>query len=157
VISIKVDIDELNRALARIEGIADAPLEELADGIGRLVQEQTRRRIEEEKTSPESVPWRPNREDTPILYRTGALSRSVDYVASAAGVTVGSGLVYAGVHQGGATIRPTSAKALAFQLGGRLVFARSVTVPARPWLGLSADHRDEIVEAAEDWLGDLLQ
>jgi len=157
VISIQVDIDALNAALARVEGIADAPLAELADGIGRLVQEQTRRRIEDEKTSPDGAPWPPNREGTPILYRTGALSRSVDYVASASGVTVGSGIVYAGVHQAGATIRPRNARALAFRLGDRLVFAKSVTIPARPWLGLSADNREEIVAATEDWLGGLLQ
>ena len=50
-VSIDIDVNDLVQQSARITGVIDAPLDELAEGIGRLVQEQTRRRIEEEKTA----------------------------------------------------------------------------------------------------------
>jgi phage gpG-like protein len=127
------------------------------EGIGRLVQEQTRRRIEEEKTSPAGAAWKPNIAGTSILYASGALSRSIDYAAAPASVQVGSGLVYARIQNAGGTITPKTARALAFQLGNRLVMTQSVTLPARTYLGLSADNQEEVVDAAEDWLGRLLQ
>ena len=157
--SVALEITEkgLNEALLKIDGIADAPTNELMEGIGRLVQEQTRRRIESEKTTPEGAAWAPNRAGTSTLFASGALSRSIDYAASADSVQVGSGLVYARIHQDGGTIRPKSARALVFRLGNRLVFAQSVTLPARTYLGLSAANQNEVIEAAEDWLERLLQ
>lgn len=156
-VTIRVDDSELVAGAARLEGVVDAPRRNLAEGIGRLVQEQTRRRIEEEKTAPDGTPWPANRQGTPILYASGALARSVDFIASDDGVIVGSGLVYARIHQAGGRIKPKDARALRFMAGNQLVFAREVTIPQRQWLGLSAGNRDEIVEATEDWLRGLLQ
>lgn len=147
----------LTEALLKIERISEAPTEELAEGIGRLVQEQTRRRITSEKTAPDGSAWRSNRAGTSILLRSGALADSIDYVASPDSIVVGSGLIYARIHQEGGTIVPKSAKMLAFMAGGRLVFAKSVNMPRRQYLGLSPDNQSEIVEAAEDWLGRLVQ
>jgi phage virion morphogenesis protein len=59
-------------------------------------------------------------------------------------VVVGTNAPWANVHQRGATIRPKKGKRLAFSLGRISVFARSVTIPARPFLGVSAEDRDEI-------------
>jgi phage gpG-like protein len=147
----------LSEALLKIEGLANAPTEELADGIGRLVQESTRNRIRSTKTSPAGAPWKANRAGTSTLYRSGALERSIDYTASADSVVVGSGLVYARVHQEGGKIEPKTAKALAFMAGGRLVFAKSVTIDARPYLGLSPQDETDIIKAAEDWIAERLQ
>ena len=54
-------------------------------------------------------------------------------------VVIGSNKIYAAVHQFGATITPKSGQYLTFWMGGRLVKARSVTIPARPYLGISDD------------------
>ncbi|MDG3575979.1 phage virion morphogenesis protein [Rhizobium sp. YJ-22] len=166
-VAFEVKEQGLTEALLKIEGIANAPTEELAEGIGRLVQESTRNRIRSTKTSPAGAAWKANRAGTAILYRSGALERSIDYVASADSVVVGSGLVYARIHQMGGTIparkiEPRSAKALAFKVGGRLVFAKSVnmpsvTMPARPYLGLSPDDLTKIILATESWLSELVQ
>ncbi|UGQ20399.1 phage virion morphogenesis protein [Brucella anthropi] len=147
----------LEAALSLVDGIAHAPRQELSEGIGRLVQEQTRQRIEEEKRSPEGAAWKPNITRTNILYRTGALSRSIDYVATPDSVMIGSALVYARIHQLGGTIRPKTAKALAFMIGNMMRLVQSVTIPARRYLGLSPANQTEIVEAAEDWLKRLVQ
>lgn len=148
---------ELDAALALIDGLAEAPLEELAEGLGRMIQEQTRFRIETEKTAPDGEAWKPNFAGTSILYVSGALSQSIDYVASRESVIVGSGLVYARIHQDGGKIIPRNAKALAFMIGNALVLAKSVTMPARRYLGISSSNRADIVDAARDWLGGLVQ
>lgn len=147
----------LEDALLRINRIAEAPMGELAEGIGRLVQEQTRRRITDEKTAPDGTAWKRNALGSPILYASGALTRSIDYVASATSIMIGSALVYARIHQQGGKIVAKSAKALAFKIGNLFRMVQSVTMPRRQYLGLSSDNQKEIVETAEDWLGRLLQ
>lgn len=157
--SVALEIREtgLEAALSLIDGIANAPKQELSEGIGRLVQEQTRKRIEEEKTTPEGAAWKKNITGTSILYRGGALTRSIDYVATPQSVMIGSALVYARIHQLGGTIRPKTAKALAFMIGNQMRLVQSVTIPARRYLGLSPANQDEVVDAAEDWMRRLVQ
>lgn len=46
---------------------------------------------------------------------------------------------YALIHELGGVITPLVARVLAFELNGRMVFARSVTIPARPYLRPAAD------------------
>lgn len=148
---------ELNSALAMLDGIADAPREELAEGIGRLVQEQTRRRIETEKTSPGGQAWKANNAGTSILYASGMLAMSIDYLAGPDSVIVGSGLIYARIHQAGGKIVARNAKALMFSIGNSLIAVQSVTMPARPYLGLSTENRSDVLDAARDWLAGLVQ
>lgn len=67
--------------------------------------------------------------------KTGRLARSFEIQPlSTTSYEVSSGLVYAPVHEFGATIRPRRARALRFFVGGQLVFARKVTIPARPYV-----------------------
>lgn len=156
-VALEVLTTGMNEALLMLDGLADAPTHELTEGIGRLVQGQTRRRIEEEKTAPDGSAWKENWAKTSTLYASGALSRSIDYEASPDSVLVGSGLVYARIHQEGGKIVPKTAKALAFMMGNQFKLVQSVTMPARPYLGLSADNESEIIETTEDWLKGLVQ
>ncbi|WP_319774470.1 phage virion morphogenesis protein [Breoghania sp.] len=156
-VAIDIDVNDLVQQSARITGVIDAPLDQLAEGIGRLVQEQTRRRIEEEKTAPDGTSWKANNAGTSILYAEGHLSRSVDYIASSTGVTVGSGLVYARIHQKGGEIKPVNAKLLRFTVGNATVFASKVTMPRRQWLGLSDENKSDVEAATVDWMRSLLQ
>lgn len=159
--SAALEVIGLDEALLAIDGIENAPLGELAEGIGRLVQGQVRRRIEEEKTAPDGTPWKANRSGTSILFESGALSRSIDYIASPTQIVVGSGLVYARIHNEGGVIKPVNGQALKFRWrsGGHSNFAivKQVTIPQRRYLGLSADNQDDIVEDTEDWLSRLVQ
>jgi len=156
-VAFEVIAEGLDEALLKIDGLVNAPRHELMEGIGRLVQEQTRRRIQDEKTSPQGAAWKANRQGTSILLASGELSRSIDYRAGEDSVQVGTGIVYGRIHQQGGTITPKNARALFFRVGNRLIQTSKVEMPARPYLGVSADNQTEIVEAAEDWLGRLLQ
>ncbi|MBB4302350.1 phage gpG-like protein [Rhodobium orientis] len=151
----------LSEAVAAIDGIAHLPEHKVLDTIGRLVQEQTRRRITSEKTSPDGAAWKENYARTPILEQSGALADSIDYAVDGSSVMIGSGLVYAAIHQFGGVIKPRYGDALKFwfQVGANVdfVIAKQVTMPARPYLGVSEDNKAEILEAVTDWIGGLVQ
>ena len=144
-------LDQLNTLVSRL-GAAET--EELLTEIGGILAESTRERIYETKTSPDGAPWVPNREGTSILLRTGDhLYGSIAFIATNSEVEVGSNWEYAHVHQFGMTIRPVRAKRLVFRVGGEVWRARSVTIPARPFVGLSDDDEAEVIRLTTDWLG----
>jgi phage gpG-like protein len=64
-------------------------------------------------------------------------------------------VIYAATHQGGATIRG-KAGPLKFKLPGGLGFVspQEVIIPARPFLGVSAEDAAEIVAIGEDYLAE---
>jgi phage gpG-like protein len=154
----EITVDVLqNTATPALVSLSAFEKHEMLDGLGRLVQEQTRRRLRDEKTAPDGTPWKPNRAGTPILFDTGRLTASIDYlVENDERAIVGSGLVYARIHQTGGTIKPKNGKALKFWFvaGGFVEFAvvSQVTIPARPYLGVSADNQVELQMAAMDFL-----
>jgi phage gpG-like protein len=132
-----------------------------ADGAQRIapiLESQTRRRIESEKRSPRGVAWAPNRTGTSTLLRTGRhLRDSIANRTSGPDAIVEAHWQHAHVHQTGMTIRPRNAKRLMFRIGpnGAPVFAHKVTIPARPFIGLSTENHDEIVEELNAMLADL--
>lgn len=88
-----------------------------------------------------------------ILQRTGQLAASIETRSDSTSATVGTNLVYAGIHQFGGktrahTITARKGKALAF--GG--IFRRSVRhpgshIPARPFLALDRSDERQIQES----------
>ena len=90
-----------------------------------------------------------------ILRASLVLQRYITFATAGNQVTVGSNRIYAAVHQFGATIRPKNARALVFRLGragprggksSGLVHAKSVTIPARPYLGFGPKDQREVLE-----------
>lgn len=146
-------IEGVDAILGRLDPLDGA---ELLEGLARLVQEQTRRRIRSEKTAPDGSAWPANRAGTSILMRSGMLANSIDYAVSATQAIVGTGLRYARIHQHGGVIKPKAAKVLAFKVGGRTVFARKVTMPKREFLGVSAANAAELLDAAVRFVRDVI-
>ena len=84
---------------------------------------------------------------------TERLQKSIDYAATPDKVMVGSNLVYARIHQKGGAITPKKAKHLVFKgTGGRTVSADKVTIPPRPFLGVSRADMEEVKETMADFL-----
>ncbi|MBB4066272.1 phage virion morphogenesis protein [Gellertiella hungarica] len=155
--SIVIDVSDLDQAFARLRPLFDFEPEELMSNIAGIGTEQTRRRILEEKTAPDGSPWQPNAEGTSILLETGQhLLSSLSWQASSTEAEWGATWKFAHVHQEGMTIVPKSAESLVFQLGGRVVQAKKVTIPARPFVGLSDENRQEIIDVVTDHFGALL-
>lgn len=158
------------------DGTIQAAFERLAEGyenpqplfekIGAYGVRSTQERFISQ-TAPDGSAWRAWRPayaelrgPGSILTRSGALAQSLNFQAGLSEVRWGSPMVYAAVHQFGATIAPKEKPALSFQLvfGGRpeWVHVKSVTIPARPYLGLGDVDREEIVALAGDYTQELL-
>jgi phage virion morphogenesis protein len=158
----RFDDADLSGALARLAaGAADpSPLMRI---IGDYGVDSTRRRMIEQH-APDGTAWAAlnpayaelKGSGYDILYASGALRGSLTYLAGMSEVSWGSGMIYAAVHQFGATIVPKNAPALSFVLGGKLspylVSVKSVTIPARPYLGISDADRVEIELLGREYL-----
>ncbi len=153
-VAFKIDFKGLQGALTWLHGMETVGKHELLDTLGQLGVQQTRRRIEEEKTSPDGQAWIPSKDGGSTLFRTGHhLASSIDHAAGAEEVKWGSGWIGARVHQFGATIVPVNAKSLVFNVGGKEVFAKKVVIPARPYLGLSEANAAEMEAVAVRFIG----
>lgn len=144
--------------LAAIVRTLDEPTG-LMEHLGGVLETQTSERFDRE-TAPDGARWSPSirvrQQGGKTLSQRGILRNSIHSVANRLSVEVGTNLVYAGVHQLGATIHAKSAAGLRFQLPGKLGWRRvmAVEIPARPFLGLSTDNGEEIVEEAEGYVAD---
>jgi len=111
------------------------------------------------QTDPDGAAWRAlntqyaeTKRNSRILTESGRLRDSINSQAGAKEVRVGTNVIYAAIHQFGGTIRPKSASHLRFRIGDALVTVASVTLPDRPFLGISGDDETMIAETIFDFL-----
>lgn len=126
--------------------------------IGTGIVSSTHRRFVSQ-TDPDGDAWAAlnpeyarTKRNTRILTESGRLRDSINARPGRDEVRVGTNTIYAAAHQFGATIKPKTASHLAFRLGDRLIKAKSVTLPARPFLGISAEDRTMIAEVVMGFL-----
>lgn len=125
----------VNRALAKI---SSPDRGDALERIGALVESQTKKRIADGKKSPDGKPWKSwstgyaktRRAGQSLLHATGHLLQSIQYEANDEIVLVGSNLKYARTHQVGDQTRG---------------------IPARPYIGVSAEDGREIVSVLDRW------
>lgn len=149
-LSYEVEIDnvdteaELTRRLAQMDDLT--PFHAI---VGEHLLVSLDERFESE-TAPDGSPWQRHSPVTTahrlgtygnapltILRLSGRLAGSFNYQANSDHVRVGTPVVYAAIHH----------------FSGKAGRNRTVTIPARPYLGLSDEDRRAIVEIAEEWLG----
>lgn len=152
-VSIEVQVNDrgVGQAFTRLIGLMGNTTP-IMSVIGTGLVASTHRRFVTQ-TSPDGAAWvglypayRPIKRNSRILTESGRLRGSINDQAGNDYVRVGTNVIYAGVHQFGATIRPKNGSHLYFMLATGLVPAKSVTIPARPYLGISDDDRDMIAE-----------
>ncbi len=145
-----LDIAQAAGALARLSA---AEMDRIAQGIGALVEDQTKRRIADDKTAPDGTPWadwsagyresmaRPGRTNPRSLLvgSPSHLLHSIQHFTQGDSVRVGTPLIYGAIHQFGGD--PTQGHA---------------PIPARPYLGISASDAAEISDLVIDHLGGLI-
>lgn len=154
-ISIVVDTSDFTDAFRRLKPLIDFDAYALMSEIGSQGESQTRDRVLMDKTSPDGAPWLPNTTGTPILVKDGGLVGSLSSRASNTEAEWGASQEYAHVHQNGMTIIPKNKKALQFKIGNQVITVKSVTIPARPFIGLSEENRQEIIDLVTDFFGAL--
>ncbi|AKO45687.1 phage virion morphogenesis protein [[Haemophilus] ducreyi] len=109
-----------------------------------------------QQQAPDGTPWQPldskKYNQDKILTLHGDLRGTLRYQADNQGVVFGSDRPYAAIHQFGGTIKPQNNKMLKLGTGNNTSYARSTIIPARPWLGLSADNEQRLIEIARNHL-----
>ncbi len=86
-----------------------------------------------------------------VMHQDRTMPESVE-MPSADQIAVGSNRVYAAIHQFGGTIVPKTAAALVFRLGSRVVRAKSVTIPQRPYLGFGPKDQRAVLDVVSNEL-----
>ena len=142
-VAVEADFDVAARALSRLseDNIALVSYE-----IGALIKDQTKLRIADEKTTPDGAPWAPwsegyaatRKPNHSLLVAEGkpGLLDSIQNHTTGLEAVVGTNLIYGAAHQFG---------------------SENGTLPARSYLGLSADNRAAIEELVVGRIEELLQ
>ncbi len=168
---------ELSRYQQLLETLSDPKHKvELLDALGGIVESQTRRRIADEKTSPDGSAWddwsssyaKTRHGNQSLLRGDGDLLDSIEYQVQRDQVRIGSPLAYAGVHQDGFSgavqisahtrlITEAFGKALAFPVYQSVdAFTRMMNIPQREYLGLSTDNQTEVYAVIGDFWQELM-
>ena len=138
-LDIRPDGDALRR-LERFQEAVEAGVPDLLDHLGGVLVAQTRFRIEDEKRSPEGDDWQAWSDDyearrpagRSLLYGEGDLEESIEAFVQGEELILGSDEPYAAVHQFGSE--------------------GDGPIPARPYLGISAENAAALDEEIGDWL-----
>lgn len=166
-VTLEIVADTATPAIDRAaRGLSGADRTLMLSDIGEYVERATRERAAQE-IAPDGTPWTAlsprykaykskRRPAAGILRLDNHMLRDeLTHQVDGDTVAVGTRVKYGAVHQFGATITPKKGPALVFEGLDGLVFAKRVTVPARPWLGLSAEDETEVLAIARDHLAGL--
>lgn len=146
--------DDLTSALKRLGD--PARRKDLLEQIGAAGVMQTQQRFLDQ-AGPDGQPWvqsrRAKEQSGETLRDTNRLFTSLTYAADDKSVEWGTNVIYAGIHQFGGVIKPKSKKALSFKgANGKTYTVKSVTIPARPYLGLTDQNRNAMRDVVHDWM-----
>lgn len=159
-LQLTVDDSRLGLGAAALSKAAQhmRPMMAIAGGI---FENSTRTRFALER-SPDGIPWptswRAKETGGTTLQDRGSLRDSIRSNVGDNFVETGpdgrsESSRHAATHQFGAVIRPVKAKALAFTGGdGKFRMAQSVTIPARPFMGINDDDVADLRAAFVDYL-----
>ncbi len=144
-IGLQFSLASVERLQERINRLSDIKRKDLLEQLAGVVESQTRRRISEDKESPDGEPWQAWSADYAATRHGGQslLEGEGDYIDSITSeiegdeALIGSNLVYFAIHNFGGT--PDMAPGPA-------------AIPARQSLGFSPDNLDEIEAVADRWL-----
>lgn len=155
-VSITIDDSQVEDVLAKLLAAA-GDLSPVLKNIGEYEAQSTKNRIVK-GISPDGSAFAPLNplyakveKKGPGILR-GATGRLAEIVYQVGGdtVAIGNDIVYGAIHQFGGVIKAKNAPALIFSLGGRKVQVKSVSIPARPYLGLSTEDQAEILAIVAD-------
>lgn len=153
----RMDMSEASRGFGQLAGVMkDTTPVMRAIGTGLVTSTQDRF---DAGHDPDGAPWAAlnptyaaGKRGPGILRESamrGGLQGSITSVAGRNEVRTGTNKIYGGIHQQGGVIKAKNGRGLAFKMGNRIVRTQSVTIPARPYLGISSDDRDMILDVVE--------
>ncbi len=159
-ISIRVDGDA-SKLLARMKGLSNIDKKSLNEALAEGSRESTLERFKRSR-DPSGKRWKTSiraaQSGGKTLIDTAQLRNSIKSAADETGFAVGTNVIHAATHQLGdpkRTIRAKTARGLRFRINGHFVTKQQVevSIPARPFLGISDDDMEEIKATVEDFVG----
>lgn len=149
---IKVDLSGISKLQSVISNLDRrfSPGKNLMMSIAATLRSTTQDRFST-KLTPDGKTW------SSSLVKSGDLRKKLDIDANDTTAIVGSNLEYAAIHQFGGVIKPKKAKVLAFNVGGKNIFANKVTIKANPYLGISESDEDEIAATIQDFFDESIK
>lgn len=154
-IDLRYDINDeqvaelLGRIRQNMQSLRPAMME-----IGEHLQGAVEDRFRTE-TDPEGRPWEPltdftkaNKRGNQILTESGGagLRGSIHYRAGKDSLEQGTNKIYGAIHQLGGVVRAKQGSLAIGRPGGAFALVKQVSIPARPYLGVSAADR-EVIDA----------
>lgn len=157
-LTVKGDLQLLVKPLRRLQKRGNpAPL--LKD-IAMVGESTTRARFADEE-GPDGEKWveslRKQLHGGATLTGDGGHLSAIQSSHSSTEARWGSNRIYAAIHQFGGVIKAKTSKGLAFTLAnGDGVITQSVTMPARPFLGINDDNKDDIIHRVREYVNTAL-
>ncbi|MBL4802304.1 MAG: phage virion morphogenesis protein [Emcibacter sp.] len=148
-ISVEFDDSQLQKALSGLLAMGQ-DLNPVLDDVAAHVEMTTKERFDT-GLAPSGLPWEISRraaaEGGKTLLDHGHLRDSVQRApANGHEVVIGSNLIYAAIHQTGGVIRAKNGGKLVFKTPFGFAMLDQVTIPARPYFGLSEEDTQVIPE-----------
>lgn len=155
--SIRIEGDT-RRLIKKMKSLSEIDAKGINKVLAQSVRTSTRERFKEER-SPEGKKWeksiRASQEGGLTLTKSADMKNSIRSSTDSSGFAVGTNKAYAKTHQfgeEGRTIKAKNSRGLIFKVGDKWIRKKqiTVTIPARPFLGLSQDDMLEIKSTLED-------
>jgi phage virion morphogenesis protein len=157
-ISVTISDAKVRRAFEQLERAMSGNTRPVMAAIGVELVGSTHMRFVTQ-TDPEGQAWHTlnttyaeGKRNSRILTESGRLRDSINSQPTNDEVRVGTNTIYAAIHQFGGTIEPKNATHLWFRMGGNLIKADSVTLPARPFMGISNEDETSVAEIVFDFV-----
>ncbi|MGN0710499.1 MAG: phage virion morphogenesis protein [Anaerovoracaceae bacterium] len=156
-IQLQGDLKAFNAQFKRLEEFDKSKMSSV---LAENLRTSTIQRFRESK-SPEGKKWTESKRVKEIggktLVDTAGLRNSIHSKAESSGFAIGTNLKYAATHQFGAEnrlIRAKKARGLHFRMNGEWVNVKAVhvSIPARPFLGISEEDLQEMQSTMEEYL-----
>lgn len=155
-VNIEFNIQDALDAMLHIEAAID-DMSGLFEHMGEVLLDIHEARFNAQE-SPDGIPWqalspwyqesKPKQKDK-ILTLDGNLRSTLHWQIEGNTLLFGTNLIYGAIHQFGGTIKPVKGNAL--NVAGCPV--KQVVIPARPWLGISAQDKLHLVDVVREHLG----
>nr|DAQ38424.1 MAG TPA: virion morphogenesis protein [Caudoviricetes sp.] len=147
------DLFKVSDGLKRLGGETEVFMRRIAQTLTASAKE---RFVDE--TDPEGNKWKKGvKNGGQTLTLSGLLRRSITNTSDDKTAVIGTNRIYAGIHQFGGVITAKKSKYLRFKINGREVFAKSVVIPARPFLGVSETDKDAVKDELNTLLTEALK
>lgn len=147
------DLFKVSDGLKRLGGETEVFMRRIAQTLTASAKE---RFVDE--TDPEGNKWKKGvKNGGQTLTLSGLLRRSITNTNDDKTAVIGTNRIYAGIHQFGGVITAKKSKYLRFKINGREVFAKSVVIPARPFLGVSETDKDAVKDELNTLLTEALK